>query len=87
LEIKIKFLKINFFFLKFLFVGGTFYAKNILLNKIVSERFKKDFQDNTKEKAPSLEVFFEKIFFLKLERTDNKLIFIKFRKKRNLEQN
>nr|CAD2187164.1 unnamed protein product [Meloidogyne enterolobii] len=39
----------------FLFVGGTFYAKNILLNKIVSERFKKDFQDNTKEKAPSLE--------------------------------
>uniref|UniRef100_A0A915N461 Laminin G domain-containing protein n=1 Tax=Meloidogyne javanica TaxID=6303 RepID=A0A915N461_MELJA len=39
----------------FLFVGGTFYAKNILLNKIISERFKKDFQDNTKEKAPSLE--------------------------------
>lgn len=39
-----------------LFVGGTFYKHSVLAQKRVSEKFRRDFQDNTREKAPSLQV-------------------------------
>lgn len=41
-----------------LFVGGMYYSKLNTLNQLINNTFQRDFQDNTREKAPSLNVCF-----------------------------
>lgn len=41
-----------------LFVGGHYYSKLARLNNLIDKGFQRDFQDNTREKAPSLKVGF-----------------------------